>query len=41
VQAALSFPEDSVGALMATDPVTVRDDLTLEQATAMLRGRKL
>lgn len=41
VQAALSFPEDSVGALMETDAVTVRDDLTLEQATAMLRGRGL
>jgi magnesium transporter len=40
VQAALSFPEDSVGALMETDPVTVRDDLTLEEATASLRGRK-
>jgi magnesium transporter len=40
VQAALAFPEDSVGALMETDPVTVRDDLTLEEATASLRGRK-
>lgn len=41
VQAVLSFPEDSVGALMETDPVTIRDELTLEQATAMLRGRGL
>jgi magnesium transporter len=40
VQAALSFPEDSVGALMETDPITVRDDLTLEEATAILRGRR-
>jgi magnesium transporter len=40
VQTVLSFPEDSVGALMETDPVTVRDDLTLEQATATLRGRR-
>jgi len=40
VQSALAFPEDSVGALMEMDPVTVRDDLTLEQATATLRGRR-
>jgi magnesium transporter len=40
VQTALSFPEDSVGALMEPDAVTVRDDLTLEQATAALRGRR-
>jgi magnesium transporter len=40
VQTALSFPEDSVGALMETDAVTVRDDLTLEQAIAALRGRR-
>jgi magnesium transporter len=40
VQTALAFPEDSVGALMETDAVTVRDDLTLEQATASLRGRR-
>ncbi len=39
VQTALSFPEDSVGALMTPDAVTVRDDLTLEQATTSLRGR--
>ena len=40
VQTALSFPEDSVGALMEPDAVTVRDDLTLEQATTSLRGRR-
>jgi magnesium transporter len=39
VQTALSFPEDSVGALMETDVVTVWDDLTLEQAIQSLRGR--
>lgn len=40
VQTALSFPEDSVGALMEPDVVTVRDHLTLEEATASLRGRR-
>jgi len=40
VQTALSFPEDSVGALMEPDAVTVRNDLTLEEATASLRGRR-
>jgi len=40
VQTALSFPEDSVGALMEPDAVTVRDDLTLVEATATLRGRR-
>jgi magnesium transporter len=40
VQTALSFPEDSVGALMEPDAVTVRDHLTLEEATASLRGRR-
>ena len=40
VQTALSFPEDTVGALMEPDAVTVRDDLTLEEATASLRGRR-
>jgi magnesium transporter len=40
VQTALSFPEDSVGALMEIDAVTVRDDLTLEQAIAVLRNRR-
>ena len=40
VQTALSFPQDSVGALMEPDAVTVRDELTLEEATASLRGRR-
>jgi magnesium transporter len=40
VQTALSFPEDSVGALMDTDVVTVPGDMTLEQATSALRGRR-
>jgi magnesium transporter len=40
VQTALSFPEDSVGALMEPNAVTVRDELTLEEATASLRGRR-
>ena len=40
MQTALSFPEDSVGALMTPDAVTVRDELTLDQATASLRGRR-
>ncbi len=40
VQTALSYPEDSVGALMTPDAVTVRDHLTLEEATAALRGRR-
>ena len=40
VQEALSYPEDSVGALMEPDAVTVRDDLTLEQVTSSLRGRR-
>ena len=42
VQTALSFPPDSVGALMETDVVTVRSDLTLEAAISALRsGREL
>ncbi|HEY8265773.1 MAG TPA: CBS domain-containing protein, partial [Steroidobacteraceae bacterium] len=42
VQTALSFPPDSVGALMETDVVTVRGDLTLEAAISALRsGREL
>ena len=41
VQEALSFPEDTVGALMETDAATVWDDLTLEQAIAHLRHREL
>ncbi len=40
VQTALSFPPDSVGALMETDVVTVRGDLSLEEAIAALRGRR-
>jgi magnesium transporter len=41
VQAALSFPEDTVGALMETDAATVWDDMTLEQAITHLRHREL
>ena len=37
VQTALSFPPDSVGALMETDVVTVRADLSLEAAIAAAR----
>jgi len=40
VQTALSFPPESVGALMDTDVVTVRSDLTLEDAIAALRARR-
>ncbi|MGH8129272.1 MAG: magnesium transporter [Steroidobacteraceae bacterium] len=40
VQTALSFPPDSVGALMEMDVVTVRGDLTLEEAISSLRGRR-
>lgn len=40
VRSVLAFPEDSVGALMQLDAVTVRDDLTLEQAIASLRRRR-
>ena len=40
VQTALSFPPESVGALMETDVVTVRADLALEEAIAGLRGRR-
>jgi magnesium transporter len=40
VQTALSFPPESVGALMETDVVTARADLTLEEAIAALRGRR-
>jgi magnesium transporter len=39
VQSVLSFPEGSVGALMHLDVVTVRADVTLEQAIAVLRRR--
>jgi magnesium transporter len=39
VQSVLSFPEDSVGALMQLDVVTVRADVTLEEAISALRRR--
>jgi magnesium transporter len=39
VQTVLSFPLDSVGALMQLDTVTVRADQTLEAAIAALRRR--
>jgi magnesium transporter len=41
VQTALSFPPDSVGALMEADVVTVRGDLSLEKAIAALRSRRV
>jgi magnesium transporter len=37
LRAALSYPEDSVGALMDFDHVSVRDDVTLEAVTRYLR----
>ncbi len=40
VQTALAFPPDSVGALMQMDVVTVRSDLTLEEAVSALRRRR-
>jgi magnesium transporter len=39
VQTVLSFPEGSVGALMQLDAVTLRADITLEEAIASLRRR--
>ena len=39
VQSVLSFPEGSVGALMQLEVVTVRADVTLEEAIASLRRR--
>jgi magnesium transporter len=39
VRSVLSFPEGSVGALMQLDVVTVRADVTLEEAIAALRKR--
>jgi magnesium transporter len=39
VRSVLSFPEGSVGALMHLDVVTVRADITLEEAIAHLRKR--
>jgi magnesium transporter len=41
VQSVLSFPEDSVGALMQLDAVTIRDNVTLEEAIATLRRRRV
>ena len=40
VQSVLSFPEDSVGSLMQLDVVTVRADVTLDEAVASLRRRR-
>lgn len=40
VRSVLSFPPDSVGALMHLDAVTVRADMTLEAAIASLRQRR-
>lgn len=40
VQAALSFPPDTVAALMEMEFATVRGDLTLEEAIASLRRRR-
>ena len=39
VQSVLSFPEGSVGSIMQLDPITVRADMTLEQAITVLRRR--
>lgn len=39
VRSVLSFPEGSVGALMHLDAITVRADVTLEEAIASLRRR--
>src|SRR5690349_25001921 len=39
VQSVLSFPEGSVGAIMQLEVVTVRTDVTLEEALASLRRR--
>jgi len=38
LRAAMSYPEDAVGALMDFEVVTVREDATLETATLYLRG---
>lgn len=40
VQSVLSFPEGSVGSLMQLDAVTVREDITLDEAIAALRRRR-
>jgi len=39
VQSVLQFPEGSVGALMHLDVITLRADITLEEAIALLRRR--
>ena len=39
LQSALSYPEDTVGALMDFDMVTIRDDISLEVALRYLRRR--
>lgn len=39
VQSALTFPEDSVGALMDFDNITVREDMVLDAVVAWLRQR--
>lgn len=40
VRAVLSFPEDSVGAMMDLDFITVREDATLEAVHRLLRRKK-
>lgn len=40
VESVLSFPEDSVGSLMRLEVVTVREDITLDEAIASLRRRR-
>ena len=40
VESVLSFPEDSVGSLMQLDAVTVREDVTLDEAITLLRRRR-
>jgi magnesium transporter len=40
VRSVLSFPEDSVGSLMQLDVVSVREDITLDEAIAALRRRR-
>src|SRR5262245_40493259 len=40
VQSVLSFPVNSVGSLMQLEVVTLRADMTLEEATASLRRRR-
>jgi magnesium transporter len=40
VQSVMSFPSDSVGALMSLETVSVRADMSLEEAIAYLRRRR-